>query len=152
MIQPVGGQGQLFPVVVTRWQPFPIKTSPFLPSPRPPACSWAVPGLDTHCTGPAPCGVIRGDGRQISSPNPSDIVTPIWHSTVIVAFFFSSSMEMQIAWVGVFTPYNVGGSEKSNQSSPLLCQEKLSPLCQRQRPPKAVVCVGGRAEIGNWAP
>lgn len=38
MIQPVGGQGQLFPVVVTRWQPFPIKTSAFLPPPRPPPC------------------------------------------------------------------------------------------------------------------
>lgn len=25
MIQPMGGQDQLFPVVVTRWQPFPTK-------------------------------------------------------------------------------------------------------------------------------
>lgn len=42
-------------------------------------------------------------------------------------FFFFSLMEMQIAWDGVFIPYNVGGSEKSNQPSPLLCREKLSP-------------------------
>lgn len=37
-------------------------------------------------------------------------------------------MEMQIAWDGDFLLYNVGGPKKSNQLSPLLCQEKLSPL------------------------
>lgn len=96
MIQPVGGQGQLFPVVVTRWQPFPIKLRRQASSP-PTSCPWAMPRLDTHFTGPARCGVIRGDGRQFPSPTPSDIVTPIWRSTVTVAFFFPL-MEMQMAW------------------------------------------------------